>query len=290
MPRKKIEETKTKPETQNHNDDAIDDTSNNGIMSEINQQLTDAGEYVAKKMKQNDNNTVDSSEVPDVFTDEIISHHDDDKSIDDETAQKLDAEAKQSFLENDVFDAIVQFMKTDDLIAEKESAHRESITPLKKHRTSLETFLIDYLEQIDQEFIKIGEKTQLTKVATESKGAIKPENVAEALIEGFKKHELYTDEQRDEMLRVVKDMMLIVESKRERKIKKKIARVNLDKEAKKNAAKEAKKKKNDNASKIASAAAKVNAKVEKIEKKGSKGKATKATKASKVQRVTKARK
>jgi hypothetical protein len=257
---------------------------NTDIMKEINQQLTEADEYVAKKVKRNENSTIDSSDVPDLFTDEIISEHDN-KSIDDETAQKLNDEAKQSYLENDVFDAIVQFMKTDDLISEKEKELRDQIAPLKKQRTSLETFLIDYLEQIDQEYIKIGEKTQLTKVETETKGAIKPENVAEALLEGFKKHELYADEQHDEMVRVIKDMMQIVESKREKKIKKKIRRVNLEKEAKKNAAKEAKQKKAEEKSRQS----KRDKKLDNAQKNGSKGKA-KGKKATKAPKVTKTNK
>jgi hypothetical protein len=284
MPRKKVNETKVA--------DNFNDGSNHDIMDEINQQLTEADEYVAKKMKRGENSTVDSSEVQDIFTDEIISQHGDEKSMDDETAQNLDNEAKQSFLENDVFDAIVKFMKTDDIISEKEAEHREMISPLKKQRSSLEGFLIDYLEQIDQEFIKIGEKTQLTKVETESKLAIKPENVAEALLEGFKKHELYTDDQRDEMMRVIKDMMTIVESKRERKIRKKIARVDLEKEEKKKAAKEAKQKKNDSIARDAKIDAKIDAKAEKIEKSSKSKNAKKATKGAtkSAQRVTKTRK
>jgi hypothetical protein len=281
MPRRKVE----KPVEEDHFDDNINDDTDN-VMDEINQQLTEADEYVAKKLKNDENATVDSSEVPDMLTDEIISHHDD-ESVDDDMADEIDAEAKKSFLENEVFDAIVKYMKTDDLIREKENEHRELMTPLKKDRTVLETFLIDYLEQIDQEFIKIGEKTQLTKVETESKAAIKPENVAEALVEGFKKHELYTEEQHEEMLRVVKDMMVIVESKRERKISKKIRRVDLEKEAKKKAAKEARQKKKDEASKNS----KADQKVEKmVKEKGSKGKGKKATKGAKNPRVTKTRK
>jgi hypothetical protein len=209
-------------------------------MKEINQQLTEADEYIAKTQSGNDT-LLDSSDVPDMMTDDMLSEFNNDKiSIDEETAKKLDEEAKKSFVENDVYDAVVQFMKTDDMISKKETELREEIAPLKKHRTGLETFLIDYLEQIDQEFIKIGEKTQLTKVETVTKSAIKPANVADALVEGFKKHELYTEDQVDEMTRVIKDMMLIVESKREQKITKKIARIDLDKKAKKDAKKASK--------------------------------------------------
>ena len=270
----------------NDEGEEYNDGSDN-VMDEINQQLTEADEYVAKKINRGDNSTVDSSEIPDLITDEIISHPPDDESIDEEMANELDEEAKQSFLENEVFEAIVKFMKTDDLISEKEKEHKETVAPLKKQRTALETFLIDYLEQINQEFIKIGEKTQLTKVETETKGPIKAENVAEALIEGFKKHELYTDEQHDEMLRVVKDMMTIVDAKREKKIKKKISRINLEKEEKKKKAKDAKAKKQAEAQKRSNADSKLD-KMEKAvarSKSGSKGnattKATKATKAAK---------
>ena len=296
MPRKKIQETKT---TQS---EEISNGGSDNVMDEINHQLTEADEYVAKKaIKRGDNSTIDSSEIPDLLTDEIIDNEDD-EDFDPEAVEQIDAEAKKSFLENEVFDAIVKFMKTDDLIKEKENELREMIAPLKKQRSSLETFLIDYLEQIDQEFIKIGEKTQLTKVETESKGAIKPENVAEALLEGFKKHELYTDEQHDEMVKVIKDMMAIVESKREKKVKKKIARVDLEKEAKKQAAKEAKQKKQDEIANVNDNEEKIG-KMEKVAKKAS-PKAAKSTKsaakspgpvksqpkAQKTQKVTKARK
>lgn len=255
------------------------------IMNEINQQLTEADEYVAKKMKRNDNSSIDSSEVPDVITDEMLSEINDQQSIDESTAKKLDEEAKQSYLENDVFDAIVQFMKTDDIIKEKETMHREEVAPLKKHRTDLEMFLIDYLDKIDQEFIKVGEKTQLTKVESTSKGPIKPENVAEALLEGFKKHELYTEDQHDEMVRVIKDMIQIVESKREQKVKKKIARVNLEKQAKKDAETASK----ANADKINKKVKQTNAKSKPRSMQKAKGAKPKA-KATKTQKVIKSKK
>jgi hypothetical protein len=227
-----------------HNTNNLDGVSNesDNILKEINEQLTEANEYVAKKISITDHSTIDSSDVPDVMTDDMLSDINDNMSIDEETANKLDEEAKESYLQNDVFEAIVKYMEADDIIHEKESEHRDEIAPLKKQRSSLEVFLIDYLDHIDQEFIKIGEKTQLTRVETVSKAPIKSENVAEALVEGFKKHELYTDDQHDEMLKVIKDMIQIVESKREQKTKKKISRINLEKQTKKNAKEEANKK------------------------------------------------
>lgn len=261
MPRRNVQENKN---CNSKNDISIDESNN--FIDEINQQLTEADEYIAKKGKKKDNSILDSSEIPDVFTDDIISQQNNDQSIDEEIENEIDEEAKKSFVENEVFDAIVKFMKMDDFIAEKETEHREMIAPIKKQRMTLETFLIDYLEQIDQEFIKIGEKTKLTRVETETKAPIKPENVADALLEGFKKHELYTEEKHDEMIRVIKDMMTIVESKRTRTITKKIARIDLEKETKKKNAKEAKQKKKDNVDNAAKKDAKLEEKVEKVSK------------------------
>ena len=166
------------------------------IMNEINQQLTEADEYVAiaKKHGSRDARDIDSSDVPDIMTDDVS------EKVDEETSKRIDEEAKKAYMQNDIVDAIVRFMKTDDIICEKERELREYVTPLKKQRTELELFLIDYLEKIEQEYIVVGSKSRLNKVETTVKAPIKPENVAEALMEGFKKHELYLDEQHDEMV------------------------------------------------------------------------------------------
>jgi hypothetical protein len=204
------------------------------IMNEINQQLTEADEYVAiaKKHRSNDARDakdIDSSDVPDIMTDDVS------EKIDEQTSKRIDEEAKEAYMQNDIVDAIVRFMKTDDIICEKERELREYVAPLKKQRTELELFLIDYLEKIEQEYIVVGSKSRLNRVETIVKAPIKPENVAAALMEGFKKHELYSDEQHDEMEKVIQDLLDIVDTKREQKTKKKIARIDVEKEEAKRA-------------------------------------------------------
>lgn len=203
-------------------------TSSAGVrdMSIINQQLATAQEYEAQRTGRDRCDIQDSSEIPDNITDEYLSDGED-RQIGEEESKQIDSESKKNYLESDVFDSIVKFMKTDDLISEREMEFRQEITPLKKQRTDLENFLIGYLEEMDNDFIQLGKTTKLTKVETENVAPIKPENVADALVEGFRKHELYTEEEHDEMVRVVKDLLIIVDSKRERSIKKKIARVDI---------------------------------------------------------------
>lgn len=293
------------------NSDNLDSEEN--IMNEINQQLTEAEEYVPVQRKNTDDKITDSSDIPDVFTEDSVSelsnknsvlkdnydndNDNDDKDvdvdvdvdadadIDDETSKRIDEEAKKAFRENDIVDAIVRYMKTDDIISEKEQELREIIAPLKKQRTELESFLIDYLEQIDEEFIIVGKKAKLNKVETVTKLPIKPENVAEALLEGFKKHELYSEDQHDEMLKVIKDMIGMVEAKREQKIKKKITRIDVEKEEQLRIKKEEKER-----NKAARAAKADQPKVKVARPKAAKPKTVKATKTIKATKVAKATK
>ena len=142
-----------------------DDEQDRSAMTEINDELHDAEDYVAKRSKDN-NESVDSSYVPDMLTEITGNKHVKKSSCSGDYKEEEDKEGyekKDKYEETDIFDAIIEFMKTDDCIVTKETEHREVVSVLKKKRTQLENYLIDYLEHIEQDCINLGTKVRLMK-------------------------------------------------------------------------------------------------------------------------------
>lgn len=121
----------------------------------------------------------------------------------------------------------------------KEEEHRAFMKSIKENRTKLETFIIGYLDKIDEEFVKIGNNHQLTKIVKETKAPIKPDNIKQVLKEEFKQKGIAESDQQID--RMVEEFIMKIEEKRETKSKKTLSRSDPEKEVIKQQKKDEKK-------------------------------------------------
>ena len=63
----------------------------------------------------------------------------------------------------------------------------------------MEKYIISYLETINEEFVKIGDSAKLTKTISQTKGAIKQDNIKVSIFDGLKKENI-PDNKIDELL------------------------------------------------------------------------------------------
>jgi hypothetical protein len=121
---------------------------------------------------------------------------------------------------------VIKYIKLDDVIKEKQKAHKEEMKTIKDSKEQLESFLIGYLDKIDEQYVQLGNKATLIKTEVKTKAAPKMEDISVCLVEGFRKHEIYDDD--SEIKRVVKDFIETIESKREVKTRKYLKRTTGD--------------------------------------------------------------
>ena len=60
----------------------------------------------------------------------------------------------------------------------------------------MEKYIISYLEAINEEFVNIQGTARLTKTTTNTKGAIKVDNIKMSVIDGIKKQNINLDERK----------------------------------------------------------------------------------------------
>ncbi len=154
------------------------------------------------------NSDSDSSQISDVDSNQNID-------IKEDKEDKEEDETK-------LMDYIIKYIKIDDMIKRKNTEFKQEVKPIKDSKKKLEDYIISYLDGIEQDFINVGKSNTLTKVVTEQKSAIKMDNIEETLIDGFKKHNLYEDD--EEMYEVIKEFIKNIDEKRETKTKKSIVR------------------------------------------------------------------
>lgn len=177
----------------------------------------------SKNNKSKNIDNVDSSEISDIDENQSIpdAFEYDRKKI--ETEDDIDKEAKEEYVKTVVLDSVIKYIKIDDIIKKKQNEHKKELVPIKESKIKLESFLINYLDKIDEEFIMVGTKNTLTKTEVSKKTPVKLEDITESLIEGFKKYELYDDNE-DEKIKIIKDLVQTIDSKREVKTRKYLKR------------------------------------------------------------------
>ena len=119
---------------------------------------------------------------------------------------------------------VIKYIKLDDVIKEKQNEHKKEMKTLKDTKDQLEQFLISFLDKINEEYIQLGNKSTLIKTEVNTKAAPKMEDISVCLIDGFRKYEIYEDD--EEIKRVVKDFIKIIDDKREIKTRKFLKRTN----------------------------------------------------------------
>jgi len=190
---------------------------------------------ISKRDEQIEQNNVDSSEMPEH---DDTHEQDDPAKFDDQNVmdiENMDEDARNNYARTVIADKVIKYMKIDDLIKQKQDEHKKEIKQMKEGKESLEKFLIEYLDKINEECINVGKKASLIKTESKRSAPIKVEDISTSLIDGFKKFEIYDDEEQIE--RVVKDFIATIEAKREVKTRKYLKRTKGE---------DAKKKKNNN--------------------------------------------
>jgi hypothetical protein len=108
----------------------------------------------------------------------------------DEISQK----GKEKFFQTELMEKIVKYIKIDDTIKDKQKELRLQMKALKTQKIDMEKYIISYLEAINQEFVNIEGTAKLTKTISNTKGAIKVDNIKLSLIDGIKKQNIKLDE------------------------------------------------------------------------------------------------
>lgn len=161
----------------------------------------------------------DNDDVPDAFS------YDKKKEDKKKSKNKKDIEeSDEAYLKNVLQDRIKKFITMDEMIKNVDREYREKVKPMKESKQNLEEVIIEYLEKKGKDVINLGKKEKLTKVVSESKSAIKLENISDGLREGFEERKLIKDKNKDELNAIIADFLERIDNKREIKIKKSIKR------------------------------------------------------------------
>ena len=174
----------------------------------------------------------DSSEISDIDENESLSDCFNYDIKKEENIDNIDEEAQTEYVKTVVFDYVIKYIKIDDIIKKKQNEHKKEMKAIKDTKDQLETFLLNYLEKVNEEYVELANKSKLTKTETTTKSAPKLEDIALCLIDGFKEHEIYEND--DEIKRVVTDLMKKIDDKRETKTRTFLRRLDVGKKPKKN--------------------------------------------------------
>ncbi len=194
----------------------------------VNENIKSKNEKMTKSNIANDDR--DSSAISDFNENDSVTdafNYDNNKGENKScNINDMDEEAANEYVKTVVCDRVVKYMKLDDLIKEKQSEHKKDMKAIKDSKEKLEKFLLNYLDQVHEEFIQIKNDTKLIKTEKTTKSALKMEDISSSLIEGFKKYEIYEDDVQID--RVVTDLLKTIDSKRKNNTRKFIQRVNTE--------------------------------------------------------------
>jgi len=200
-------------------------------------------ENVENMSHDHDDKDKDSSEISEIDENESLSDCFNYDIKKDENDDNIDSEAQTEYVKNVVFDYVIKYIKIDDIIKKKQTDHKKEMKAIKDTKDQLETFLLNYLEKVNQEYVELANKSKLIKTETTTKSAPKLDDINLCLMDGFKEHGIFEND--DEIKRVVGDLMKKIDDKRETKSRSFLRRVNVGKNA--NAKKEKEKENNPDA-------------------------------------------
>lgn len=135
-----------------------------------------------------------------------------DEITNDQVSQKLDKKVQTDFL-----DKVIKYVKTDDLIRKETLEFREKINTLKEEKIALESHILRYLEEVDQEVVNIGASSKLTKAESIRKSTISQDIIKISIFEQLKKEGLVKDDKK--CMELAEMTYNLMDSKREKKTK-----------------------------------------------------------------------
>ena len=147
-----------------------------------------------------------------------IKKNDDERgNIDDEEKRSIQEDAERNFVNTDFMEKIVKYIKTDDLIRQETMEYKEKINTLKEEKVELETCILRYLDNMDNDIINVGGKGTIKKYESVRKSGINKDIIKQSICEQLKKENIVKDDKKaKELAELTYNMM---ESKREKKTK-----------------------------------------------------------------------
>lgn len=221
----------TKQPKNKHNDidndiSHVSKTANKSTNHDAN---SNSGQVKSKKNKLPDKEN-DSSDISDIDENEDISdafNYDTKKANMSKKESENDDNLSEEYIQTVVVERVVRYINLDNLIKDKQIEHKKEMKVIKDTKDQLEQFLIGYLDKVNEEYINLGKNSAtLVKTETKTKAPPKMEDIGVCLIEGFRKYEIYNDD--DDIKRVVKDFIKTIEDKREVKTRKYLKRMTGD--------------------------------------------------------------
>jgi len=149
----------------------------------------------------------------DVDSSDISSMDEDD--IDMLTNQDIQRKATNSFVQNELLERITKYLKIDSKIKEKQKEVREYMRVMKEQKDSMEKYIIKYLEDVNEEFIKIDGEGKLVRTQTITRGVINNENIKTSVGNSLKKENINLDDKT--FMNLIQTILEQVETNRPKK-------------------------------------------------------------------------
>jgi len=141
----------------------------------------------------------------------------DEEDIDMMTNQDIEKNATNAFVQNELLDRITKYLKIDEKIKEKQKEVRECMRVMKEQKEDMEKYIIKYLEDINEEFIKIDGQGKLVRTQTITRGAINNNNIKTSVVNGLKKENINLDDKT--FMSLIQSILEQVEENRPKKTK-----------------------------------------------------------------------
>ena len=129
------------------------------------------------------------------------------------TDDMVSANAKKHFLETDFLEKIVKYVKTDDLIRKETVDFKEKINTLKEEKEHLETYILRYLDSVEEDLVNMTGNGKLIKTESVRKSAINKDIIKLSIYEQLKRENLIKDDDKGKLL--VDSTYELMEGKRE---------------------------------------------------------------------------
>jgi hypothetical protein len=140
---------------------------------------------------------------------DISSYNSDDDNI---TNADIQQKAREAYIQTDLFERITKYIKIDNNIREKQKELREFTQTLKNQKQEMEKYILSYLTEVKEEYVKIDGDGKLTKSVSIRKGAIKPETIKKSVMISLKKENINLDENR--INDIIQSILSIVDENR----------------------------------------------------------------------------
>ena len=154
---------------------------------------------------------------------DISSYDSEDENNINMIDEDIRSKATQNYIETELVEKITKYFQIDELIKEKQKEARDMMKELKKQKTNIESYIIQYLEDINEEYVQITGKGKLVRKVSITKGSINKDNITKSLQTGLLKSNINIDEER--LNNLLNNLLISIEENRPKKERKYIKRM-----------------------------------------------------------------